>query len=206
MYQQLFAFLIRKFVRGNFPPVEHKEGVVYLYAFPRCITKQMVNLSPFAIKLESWLRLKKIKYQVSISMFHTCVPWRQIRFLPRKLCFHRCLSVHGGGGGLSARGVWQTPPQQTPPWADRHSLGQTPPRHTPWADTHPWADTPWQTPLGRPPPSGRYASHCNAFLFNLKLFTAEFILKYRRIFHSLVCRYYDVLQSHNTNSLCSLQQ
>ena len=51
-------------MRGNFPPIEHEDGTVYLYAFPRCITKQMVNLSPFAIKLESWLRLKKIKYQV----------------------------------------------------------------------------------------------------------------------------------------------
>ena len=203
-------------MRGNFPPVEHKEGIVYLYAFPRCITKQMVNLSPFAIKLESWLRLKKIKYQVSISMFHTSVPWRQIRFLPRKLCFHRCLSVHGGGGlgVVCPRGVWQTctPPSRHPPGQIDTPSGRHPPqadtlgRHTPLGRRTPLRRQPLTDPPGQTPPCGRYASHCNAFLFNLKLFTAEFILKYRRIFHSLVCRYYDVLQSHNTNSLCSLQQ
>ena len=62
----------------------------------------------------------------------------------RRLCFHRCLSVHRGGICLwSQGGVWQTPP---------------------------WADTP--PPPGRHPPhaglrstSWRYASHWNALLF-----------------------------------------
>ena len=64
----------------------------------------------------------------------------------RRLCFHRCLSVHRGGC-LPHCMLGYTPPRtrgrhplpqdrwQTPPWAD-----------TPWADT-PWADTPSeQTP------------------------------------------------------------
>ena len=69
----------------------------------------------------------------------------------RRLCFHRCLSVHKGGVCLNA--CWDTPrqapPRQTPP-ADtprRHPPGRHPP-----ADT-PWADTPWAVPLRRPPPA-----------------------------------------------------
>ena len=64
----------------------------------------------------------------------------------RRLCFHRCLSVHRGGclpvvlGGVSA-----TPPGQTPPtWTDTTHLG----RHHPWADTPP--------PLGRHPPGRQF--------------------------------------------------
>jgi len=41
-----------------------EEGIVYLYMFPRKYTRQMLNLSPFAIKLETWLRLKKIPHKV----------------------------------------------------------------------------------------------------------------------------------------------
>jgi len=41
-----------------------EEDVVYLYMFPRSYTRQLLNLSPFAVKLESWLRLKKIPYKV----------------------------------------------------------------------------------------------------------------------------------------------
>ena len=54
----------------------------------------------------------------------------------RRLCFHRCLSVHSGG-------VADSPPGQTPP-------GQTPTR----ADTPPWQTPSGQKPspsLGRPP-------------------------------------------------------
>ena len=46
----------------------------------------------------------------------------------RRLCFHRCLSVHRGC-------VCHTHAGQTPPWTDTHS----------------WADAPRQTPLGRTP-------------------------------------------------------
>ena len=72
----------------------------------------------------------------------------------RRLCFHRCLSVHGGVCSIAC---WDTPPGQTPPWAD-----------TPWADN----------PLGRHPPcpvdagirsTSGYASHWNAFLFSFGL-------------------------------------
>jgi len=38
-----------------------KENVVYLYQFHRI--KCIANISPFALKLETWLRLKNIKYE-----------------------------------------------------------------------------------------------------------------------------------------------
>ena len=106
----------------------------------------------------------------------------------RRLCFHRCLSVHRAGclplipGVYATHAHWadthpgQTSPLGRPiPWADT-------PRHTPWADTRyrpwadPWADTPlgrhptgqtphWaDTPLGRQPPCPVQASHWNAVL------------------------------------------
>ena len=63
-----------------------------------------------------------------------------------RLCFHRCVSVHGRGGG----GVHPM---------SRHPPGKAPSRQTAPAGKH-------QTP---PPAdgycSGRYASHWNAFLF-----------------------------------------
>ena len=73
----------------------------------------------------------------------------------RRLCFHRCLSIH--------RGMWQTPPGQTPPgWTPPRAdtPWQSPPqadtplgKHTPPGQTHtPWADT---HPLGRHTPPGR---------------------------------------------------
>ena len=86
----------------------------------------------------------------------------------RRLCFHRCLSVHCILGytpwcltPIMHAGIGTPTPGQTPSWADTPSnpLGQTPPpgrhphaqgRHppmpradTPWADIPtPWADTP----------------------------------------------------------------
>ena len=67
----------------------------------------------------------------------------------RRLCFHRCLSVHGGVPASLHAGI------HTPPWADT-----------------PLPSACWDTP---PPPcavhagiratGGRYASHWNAFLF-----------------------------------------
>ena len=44
---------------------EYKNDTVYLFTFPRKFTRQLLNLSPYAVKLETWLRLKKIKYEVS---------------------------------------------------------------------------------------------------------------------------------------------
>ena len=36
----------------------------YLHICPRSCTKQVPNLSPFAVKVETWLRMKKIQYEV----------------------------------------------------------------------------------------------------------------------------------------------
>ena len=63
----------------------------------------------------------------------------------RRLCFHRCLSVHrrvsasGPGGGVSA-----TPPGQTPLGANDPT--QTPPEQTPPGQTHPLPSACWDTP------------------------------------------------------------
>ena len=49
----------------------------------------------------------------------------------RRLCFHRCLSVHMGGVCLSHIPLGRHPPDRHPPWADtplgRHPLGSTHP-------------------------------------------------------------------------------
>ena len=88
---------------------------------------------------------------------HICLA--KVIFTARKrslwrLCFHRCLSVHRGGG-VYPIACWDTPPQVHPPS-----------RYNPWEGTPPWADTlPGQvyplvrytpsryTPLGRHPPA-----------------------------------------------------
>ena len=57
-------------------------------------------------------------------------------------------SVHNGWG-VYPSACWDTPPEQTSPWADT-TLRQTPPGQTP-----PWADTP------------RYTVYWNAFLLLL---------------------------------------
>ncbi|KAK3096269.1 hypothetical protein FSP39_025147 [Pinctada imbricata] len=52
--------------RSNHP--KWKEGwlrdVVYLHVFPRQLTKCIPNLSPFAMKLETWLIIHDIKYEL----------------------------------------------------------------------------------------------------------------------------------------------
>ena len=99
----------------------------------------------------------------------------------RRVCFHKCLSVHRG------RGVCHThplgPQADTPIWADtslgkhpylgrdppgrhppgqtcppgRHPPGQTPPGQTPPSEQTPTqADTPGHTPPGHTPPLGRH--------------------------------------------------
>ena len=70
----------------------------------------------------------------------------------RRLCIHRCLSVHRGGLLHCMLGY-------TPLWADISSLGRpptrayTPPGRSPWADTIPGRHPPGQTPPGQIPPS-----------------------------------------------------
>jgi len=44
----------------------YEKDLVYLHAFPRASAKQVPNISPFAIKLETWLRVHKLKYKVCI--------------------------------------------------------------------------------------------------------------------------------------------
>lgn len=49
--------------------VDYEKDMIYLHMFPRKYTKKVPNLSPFAIKIEAWLRLHNIKYKVNINYF-----------------------------------------------------------------------------------------------------------------------------------------
>ena len=109
----------------------------------------------------------------------------------RRLCFYRCLSVHGGG--MENPPGWRTPWMEIPPDGEPPLDGGTPPDgepprmenppgwRTPLDGGPPRMETPpdgeppgWRTPRWRNPPSygeppsrsmcGRYASYWNAFL------------------------------------------
>ncbi len=54
--------VLRRLSRGK--GIQYKDGVVYLHMFPRQISKGVVNLSPFAVKVETWLRMHKLPYEV----------------------------------------------------------------------------------------------------------------------------------------------
>ena len=43
----------------------YEQDLVYLHQFPRASGKQVPNISPYGIKLETWLRQHKLKYKVS---------------------------------------------------------------------------------------------------------------------------------------------
>ena len=47
----------------NWKP-EYKNDVVYLHVLPRSIAGSVVNISPFALKVETWMRINKIPFQV----------------------------------------------------------------------------------------------------------------------------------------------
>lgn len=47
---------------------EWKKNVVYLHVFPRKMARGVPNFSPFAVKLETWLRINKIPFEVSNSI------------------------------------------------------------------------------------------------------------------------------------------
>lgn len=43
---------------------EWKKNVVYLHVFPRKMARGVPNFSPFAVKLETWLRINKIPFEI----------------------------------------------------------------------------------------------------------------------------------------------
>ena len=64
---KLLKFVIRKKLRPPYYSItEYENDVIYVFEFPRKWTRQMINLSPFAVKLESWLRMKKVNYKVGL--------------------------------------------------------------------------------------------------------------------------------------------
>lgn len=44
---------------------EYKKDFVYLHVIPRSRARGVVNISPYAIKLELWLRINDIPFEVS---------------------------------------------------------------------------------------------------------------------------------------------
>ena len=53
--------------RSRPEPPPSQRDVVHLCVFPRSYARQHLNLSPFAVKLETWLRLYKIPYKVRLG-------------------------------------------------------------------------------------------------------------------------------------------
>lgn len=80
---------------ANNKPTVHKtdyeKDVVYLYQFTRCPT--LPGISPFCLKVETWLRMNQVKYEVSCFLSYR-------RALPFKFA-HRSRRV------VSSGPVWQ---------------------------------------------------------------------------------------------------
>ena len=49
---------------------DYKNDVVYLHVISRSMAGSIVNLSPFALKLETWLRINKIPFEVISSKIY----------------------------------------------------------------------------------------------------------------------------------------
>jgi hypothetical protein len=45
-------------------PTKFEKDVIYMVAFPVRISKQTPNLCPFMVKMETWMRMHNIKYQI----------------------------------------------------------------------------------------------------------------------------------------------
>ena len=79
IFKKTFEAIVGKML--DIPPrkISNEKDVVYMYTFPRSISKGVPNMSPYALKLETWLRVHGIKYEVcshnsSVSdFFSTCV-------------------------------------------------------------------------------------------------------------------------------------
>ena len=42
--------------------------IFYLYIFPRNVHAYIPNMSPFGVKVETWLRLHNVSYEVSVNL------------------------------------------------------------------------------------------------------------------------------------------
>ena len=97
----------------------------------------------------------KQKQRNHISENLHCLRWKNTAYIFtarkrsfRRLCFYRCLSVHGGW--WSGRSPGQRPLLDRDPSGQRLPWTETPPDRTP-----PRTETPWtETPLDRDPPYG----------------------------------------------------
>lgn len=72
-----------------------EKDVVYLYQFAR--TTSLPSLSPYVLKVETWLRLSGLKYEVSLTFFYVSF----VHFLRFQCCFVELkrvafIGAHGG--------------------------------------------------------------------------------------------------------------
>ena len=47
---------------------ENEKDIVHLHVLPRQTAADVVNVSPFAVKLEIWFRINNIKFQVTKNL------------------------------------------------------------------------------------------------------------------------------------------
>ena len=57
---------------------EYKKDVVYLFVWPRSYAGSVVNISPFALKLELFLRISGIPFEVTFILPFIYVPNRHV--------------------------------------------------------------------------------------------------------------------------------
>ena len=140
-------FNCRLYLFLNLSQISQTQSQALRYPIEKC--------SLFAL-VQGWVLSSRLCFSIQV-VAKSAIPWKWISYwiqpilLPsatvvaERLCFFRCLSVHGRGDVYIPG---QTPPRQTSPWA------YTPQAYTPQADT--------------PPRDGhcirRYAFHWNAFL------------------------------------------